>query len=286
MTLLATSFLVGCTKTTVSLQGPVTPTVKQQDFTPQLRQKLQKDSLPEILVISKKQPLTIDLSNHLTPHLQAQTKPIQVNNVVQDQLKLLFKSAEGDGIEDLLLTSGYRDRKYQEKIFNRQIKRHSQDTPEEAYRKASQVVAPPGTSEHESGMAVDFLSSTQYSLTQSFEKTPAGKWLMENAYKFGFILRYPKGKEEITSISYEPWHYRYVGIIHAYYMHHNQMTLEEYTAKLKEDKEIQVAYGGSDYIVKCLTEDKINAEEAKNIDKIKDISLISEKTYVVTLLKS
>ena len=94
--------------------------------------------------------------------------------------------------------------------------------------------AKPGQSEHQTGLAMDISSpSVQSALTTDVENTPEGRWLRENAAAYGFILRYPAGKEHITGYAYEPWHFRYVGIPHAAVMAEMDFTLEEYTAFLK-----------------------------------------------------
>ena len=86
----------------------------------------------------------------------------------------------------------------------------------------------PGRSEHNIGLAVDIVSSTYTQLDQKQETTPEAKWLAENCYKYGFILRYPNGKTDITGIIYEPWHYRYVGVEDATKITELGVTLEEY----------------------------------------------------------
>jgi D-alanyl-D-alanine carboxypeptidase len=99
---------------------------------------------------------------------------------------------------------------------------------EKATEKAATMVARPGTSEHNLGLAVDINS-----VETSFENSKAFKWLQENAEDFGFVLRYPKDKKAITKIIYEPWHYRYVGVEHAKEMNRLGMCLEEYIEYLK-----------------------------------------------------
>ena len=97
------------------------------------------------------------------------------------------------------------------------------------YEKAVQAVAVPGNSEHQTGLSMDISSeSAQFALTEQFGETAEGKWLANNAHRFGFILRYPKGKEGITGYQYESWHYRYVGVKAATEIYENQLTLEEY----------------------------------------------------------
>ena len=92
----------------------------------------------------------------------------------------------------------------------------------------------PGSSEHQIGLALDILSNDYTSLNEGFEKTSAGKWLKEHCSEFGFILRYPKGKEHITSIGYEPWHFRYVGKDAASIIMENEITLEEFVESISE----------------------------------------------------
>ena len=93
-------------------------------------------------------------------------------------------------------------------------------------------VARPGTSEHQTGLAIDFNVASS-----TFEKSPGYKWMLENAENYGFILRYPKGKTEITGIIFESWHWRFVGIDVAKEMNALGLTLEEYVAQLEESAE-------------------------------------------------
>ena len=103
---------------------------------------------------------------------------------------------------------------------------------EEATAAADVAVARPGYSEHNTGLAIDFNG-----VTMDFENTKAFQWLQENAADYGFVLRFPKGKESITHIMYEPWHYRYVGVEHAKKMKELDMCLEEYLYYLQEKGE-------------------------------------------------
>ena len=88
--------------------------------------------------------------------------------------------------------------------------------------------AKPGESEHQTGLCVDLISTDHPSLDVAFADNPAYAWLVENAHQFGFILRYPEGKEGVTGYSYEPWHYRFVGAQAASEIHEKGLTLEEY----------------------------------------------------------
>ena len=98
----------------------------------------------------------------------------------------------------------------------------------EAYQLTSQAVTVPGASEHQIGLALDIVASNYVTLDDGFGETKAGKWLAANSSKYGFILRYPKGKEDITGIGYEPWHFRYVGVDAATIIMGEGITLEEF----------------------------------------------------------
>ena len=101
----------------------------------------------------------------------------------------------------------------------------------EAYILASQAVTVPGASEHQAGLAFDIISNDYVTLDEGFAETNAGQWLSENSCKYGFILRYPKGKEDITGIEFEPWHFRYVGREAAEIINKEGITLEEFWDK-------------------------------------------------------
>ncbi|MDQ0273920.1 M15 family metallopeptidase [Cytobacillus purgationiresistens] len=138
-----------------------------------------------------------------------------------DALKEMFEGAKAASI-DLFAVSGYRSYDRQETVFNAEVTRVGEE-------KAVQVVAIPGSSEHQTGLSMDISSSSvNYGLTEEFEKVPEGKWLAENAHKYGFVLRYPKGKESITGYQFEPWHFRFVGKEAATVMFDKDWTLEEY----------------------------------------------------------
>lgn len=148
--------------------------------------------------------------------------------VVDDWLAMQ-KAAKEEGIS-LVICSPYRDLEYQQKLFNRQIRYYMGIGASylEAYQQTSQVVAAPNTSEHQMGLAFDIVTPSYTILDEGFADTPAGKWLAENSCDHGFILRYPKGKEFITGIEYEPWHFRYVGVEAARLITEEGITLEEF----------------------------------------------------------
>lgn len=141
-------------------------------------------------------------------------------------IEKMFDEAESQGI-NLYGVSGYRSADRQKQIFDKQVKAVGE-------LKAKEYVALPGQSEHQTGLAMDIGN-----LEGSFGQSEEGKWLRDNAYNFGFILRYPEGKEHITKINYEPWHFRYIGIKDATEIYNNGLTLEEYLEDIpKHEKKI------------------------------------------------
>ena len=150
-------------------------------------------------------------------------------------LEAMLADAEQAGCK-LYLVSGYRSVERQTALFKRKTNAFLAEgfDQAEAERQAAMWVARPGTSEHNTGRAADIVSADWYSahddLTADFEATPECAWLMEHCAEYGFILRYPKGKEDVTGVTYEPWHYRYVGKEAAAQIMAAGGTLEEYHA--------------------------------------------------------
>ena len=150
-------------------------------------------------------------------------------------LEALMKEAAYYGITDVTITSAYRSASYQKSLFNSYVEKEMKNDSKLTREQAEQVVLTysmkPGCSEHQTGLCCDMhnLSSAQ----QKFGSTEAGKWLAENCWRFGFILRYPADKEDITGVKWEPWHFRFVGREAATQMHEKNMCLEEYTEYLK-----------------------------------------------------
>jgi len=148
----------------------------------------------------------------------------------------MFTSASADGV-NLIICSPYRNRSRQEMLFANKIDYYMDAgfSYMDSYNLSSQAVTIPGSSEHQIGLAIDIISDTYSALDERFGETLAGKWLAENSYKYGFILRYPAGKEEITSIEYEPWHFRYVGVDAATVIHEEGICLEEFWSEYLYD---------------------------------------------------
>ncbi|SFD20303.1 D-Ala-D-Ala carboxypeptidase. Metallo peptidase. MEROPS family M15B [Bacillus sp. 491mf] len=149
-------------------------------------------------------------------------------DIVKKFLKIV-DAAEKEGVQHFLMNSGYRDFKEQRKLYEKM---------------GSDYALPAGYSEHNLGLSLD-VGSTQMKM----EKAPEGKWIEENVWKYGFVLRYPKNKSNITGIQYEPWHIRYVGLPHSAVMQKNNFTLEEYLDFLKEKKEISTYIEGEKYTI-------------------------------------
>ncbi len=151
--------------------------------------------------------------------------------IIADLLSML-QAAKEDGI-NLAVRSPYRTRDRQEFLFGQKINRYMGQgySYMEAYKTASQIVTIPGSSEHQIGLALDITSDSHVGLDEAFADTEAGKWLAENSCEYGFILRYPLGKEYITGIEFEPWHFRYVGKDAAVIIMKNNICLEEFWDK-------------------------------------------------------
>ena len=133
-----------------------------------------------------------------------------------------------------VVCSSYRTQEYQEGLFQNRIDRYVDQgySEEEAMELAGHSVAVPGTSEHQLGLALDIVDSNNWHLDESQASMPTQIWLMENSWRYGWILRYPVDKSEITGIIYEPWHYRYVGKEIAEEIHSLGVCLEEYLEML------------------------------------------------------
>ena len=173
-------------------------------------------------------------------------------------LELMMQEMRAAGINDTWVTSAYRTYARQQQLFNGYLEEEMRTISQAAvsyfggeyiyrnytskgltslsWQDAESVVrsysAYPGTSEHQSGLCVDFITNGMSDVTEVFETTNAFAWLSQNAYRYGFILRYPKDKTDVTGYSYEPWHYRFVGREAATDIHFSGLTLEEYVAAL------------------------------------------------------
>lgn len=145
------------------------------------------------------------------------------------ELQQMMDDCRAAGFDPLICAS-YRTMEKQEALFeDKEARLIREGCPEnEVEAEAAKVVAYPGTSEHQLGLALDIVDVSYQQLDTEQENTPVQQWLMKNSWKYGFVLRYPTDKSDITGIIYEPWHYRYVGKEAAAEMYENKLCLEEY----------------------------------------------------------
>ena len=157
---------------------------------------------------------------------------ISVDARIVDAYNQMYEAAKADGIT-LNPCSGYRSVEYQKGLFTRRVKEYMiyGYNQVDAEKIVATYTARPGRSEHNLGLAIDFYDATT-ALTEDFETTAQGKWLRENSYKYGFIMRYSSDKTSITAITYEPWHFRYVGVEDATKIYESGKCLEEYLGKV------------------------------------------------------
>jgi len=157
----------------------------------------------------------------------------EVDSRIVDDVTALIEGAAKDNVK-LLICYGYRTLEQSQQLFEKQLrKQRSYGLSEEAaLAEAKRWVAPPGTSDHHTGLALDIVTPEHQVLNHAFYNTPAGQWMAEHSWEYGFVIRFPEDKQEITGITYEPWHLRFVGKEHAAEMHKNNECLEEYVARL------------------------------------------------------
>ena len=143
-----------------------------------------------------------------------------------DALAEFIAAAREQGLS-VYLSSTYRDYATQTYLYNRKVSQYGEEI-------AKTIVAPPGTSEHQLGLAADITDKYYEFKDESLENTELFQWMSANCAQYGFIVRYPKDKEDVTGIMYEPWHFRYVGVEAAEYIMENGLCLEEFVALYEE----------------------------------------------------
>lgn len=173
---------------------------------------LSKDYKPKLYIVDDNKN---NFHNYIDPNLKPKLA-LEIKSYVDKLLNDAWKSGMF-----IIVDSGYRSYEYQEKVLKSLIEKKG----DEAYR----LVAIPGSSEHQTGLAMDiaYMKNGIYS-DDVKDSDKEVEWMKKNSYKYGFILRYPKGKEEITGYDYEPWHYRFVGINLAKILYDQNITMEEY----------------------------------------------------------
>lgn len=188
-----------------------------------LENRYQKNPQDLLVLVNKTHYLKSDYapSDLMVPKVPFCIGEMKMRKEAAEMLEKMFAAAKEEGIT-LVARSGYRAYGTQEAVFERNIKRSG-------LQKALTYSARPGQSEHQTGLAMDITAkSVNNRLVENFETTKEFEWLSLHAHEFGFILRYPKGREEDTGYQYEPWHYRYVGPSIAAHIHEKNLILEDY----------------------------------------------------------
>ncbi|MED1664911.1 VanY-A/VanY-F/VanY-M family D-Ala-D-Ala carboxypeptidase [Brevibacillus laterosporus] len=173
----------------------------------------------------------VNLFTHkeLTTRYELINSEIKLSEEIAEKFSEMIAAAEEDGVSNFLISSGYRDLDEQSRLYEEM---------------GADYALPAGHSEHNLGLALD-VGSTQMKM----DEAPEGEWIEENSWKYGFILRYPLDKTDVTGIQYEPWHIRYVGLPHSAIMQEMNLALEEYSDYLKEEKSISVSVDGKKYTI-------------------------------------
>lgn len=174
------------------------------------------------ILVNKDNPLP---RAHIPNNLVDAESNYKVNILIDKEVKEAFDKLKEEALKygyHIDIESGYRPYDYQEKIYNKLLE-------EKGFAYAVTRIAEPGKSEHQTGLAIDFCiyKEEKCYIEHDIKDLEETKWVHDNAHKYGFILRYPEGKEDITKYSYEPWHIRYVGDL-AKSLFKNDLTLEEY----------------------------------------------------------
>lgn len=185
-----------------------------------------------LVLVSERNPL----QNGFKVDLADVSEGVQVDARIVGDLNAMLEAMAAEGLSPVI-TSAYRDYQTQDQLFDTFVSEKVSDgwTYEDAFYKAKVSVELQGTSEHQTGLAVDIVSDDYQSMDEGQADTEEAKWLAEHCEEYGFILRYPEGKENITGKDFESWHFRYVGKEVASYIMENGITLEEFVYNLKKD---------------------------------------------------
>lgn len=189
------------------------------------------DNAWAMFLVNKKNPLPKDYDNMIETEVVFESwREYYLDVRAADYIKRMIDAAAEDGV-DLLVVSAYRTIEYQQQNFDNSVQDRVDRgmSYDDAYADTLAEVALPGESEHNAGLALDIMCEENQNMDDdSFENTEAFAWLDKHAHEYGFILRYPKGKQDITGIIYEPWHYRFVGLYFAKEIKESGLCLEEY----------------------------------------------------------
>ena len=196
-------------------------------------QAIQNDPLMILVNHTNQMPESYTFDTKECGSSTAVNKTLQT--VACDAFLALQNAAAADGVT-VWMQSGYRSVAYQTKLYERKTQYYRDKGYDEATarEKAAAIVNPPGYSEHNCGLAADLNSPEHTGLDEGFENTAAFRWLCAHAGEYGFILRYPKGAEDKTEITYEPWHWRYVGVENAARINASGLCFEDYIAAVQQ----------------------------------------------------
>ena len=212
------------------------PNLDNIDIITRVNLNLDKDDYTETKVSPYLNKTTILVNKHIyLPENYIPNNLVKLNtdyansdrylvDIAKESLEKMINDIKKENLT-IRVISAYRSYDYQKDLYNNYVKK-------DGTLKADTYSARPGYSEHQTGLVIDIDNGTTY--YEDFDKTEEYKWMLENSYKYGFILRYPKGKEEITRYNYESWHYRYVGVKIATYLKEHNLTFDEYYARFIE----------------------------------------------------
>ena len=199
-------------------------------------------------------PIPTDLANNVLVD-----SDYLIDQAVLEPLQQMFKAAESDDIYHFKINSAYRSGKLQQQLYE---------------KNGAQYALPSGYSEHQTGLSLD-IGSTQGTMDNTIE----GEWLANHAADFGFVLRYPENKADITGIAFEPWHFRYVGLPHSIVMQQKDLALEEYITFLKQEKQYTKKVDGVTYFVQYVEKtDVVKIPDTENFKLSGD----NENGFIIT----
>ncbi|MGZ7442719.1 D-alanyl-D-alanine carboxypeptidase family protein [Paenibacillus sp. TH7-28] len=219
----------------ITLAEENSPTLADRGFTIEVAQE--QVYRGDLLLVNQDHPVpdqgpedeAVSLAQHreLLQGFSVVDNTVRLSERLAGKLAEMVAAAGEDGVNHFLATSGYRDEQRQDELY---------------HQMGAEYAMPAGYSEHNLGLSLDIGSSEA-----EMNVAPEGKWLKENAWKYGFVLRYPENKTAVTGIQYEPWHFRYVGLPHSAIMQKNDMVLEEYLDYLQEKQAVKVEVNGQTY---------------------------------------
>lgn len=222
---------------------PLEPAEVPEEVPAEMPEAAVEEDAWQLRLISAAHPLPEDFE---VPELTKLKGGHAIDSRVYPALQQMMDDCRAAGLNPVICSS-YRTHDKQEELFRKKVNtlRKQGYSQEEAETEAARWVARPGTSEHETGLAVDIVDKSYQLLDEKQEQTPVQQWLMAHCAEYGFILRYPVEKSDLTGIGYEPWHYRYVGVEAAKAITEQGLCLEEYwmgqTEPLQQEYSVQAA---------------------------------------------